>query len=558
MIPGAIVNAYAGAEITLVLADLKAQNRCILVYGVVELCAAGQPPSVAITSGGFSQFRKYIGGDITLYAKRHRVSTQEGLAFFLKPSGQPSNLRGLPIELAGNHQSFPPGGEPLLIEPNLFGDSSVGAMLPRRPTCLSLLSKYDTTGNTLTLLGKRFKPMVDGIFEATGIDFTRFEEHVGALHLCFANPIVSRIDLLLSGDEKHLLLTLSERPGISLEGCQVELGNEWPFGQGFTIMYPVTSGKSVIPLPAVPASLRFRLFDATGRCIETHPGSSFIKSSIIEMFQIATKEVVHTFRDGETGSFKVTTAEPLNPVQKQRERSPLEHLRAANVRRELEDLKNDKVLMFFIGGPASRAEAIAALRELIGRARQRVTVVDNYLSVDDVALLASMIRHKECDTRFLASHERLSKMTAGSSEESRLALELPNLASKFEFEVHVRKLPGSGPHDRWLQIDDAIYSLGSSVNHLGSRATTLFRLPRPEEVASQIETWWAASKALSSGNSLSGTMPVAPVAPVATDAPQGWHGRLRRWWRSKCRPGNSSNVPSSSCERSIAQSTEEA
>jgi hypothetical protein len=118
MIIDELVNAYEEAEITLLLADLNGQNRCVLVYGVVELRAPDQPRSRPITSGQFPQFQKSIGGGITLYAKRIFIPVVDAVEFFRNPTGFPSDLRGMPIELAGVHQSFPPGEEPLLIEPN--------------------------------------------------------------------------------------------------------------------------------------------------------------------------------------------------------------------------------------------------------------------------------------------------------------------------------------------------------------------------------------------------------------------------------------------------------
>ena len=59
--------------------------------------------------------------------------------------------------------------------------------------------------------------------------------------------------------------------------------------------------------------------------------------------------------------------------------------------------------------------------------------------------------------------------------------------------IECRVLTGinSPLHDRFIIIDDEAYLLGSSLNHFGSRTTTLIKLPDPKEMIGQAETWWA-------------------------------------------------------------------
>ncbi len=494
----AITHQYEEAEITLILADLITQNRCVLVYGVAELRPSGQPRSPAITSGIFPQYRKSIGGEITLYAKRLFVTPEEALTFFRNPEKEPSGLRELLIEIEGRHFTFPPEEEPLLLEPNSFDKTGLGAVLPRRPTCLRLVSKFDTQGATLALFNSTQRDSMFQICsEILGINLARFSEHVGALHFCFSNPIVSRFDARLSDDEQHLLLSVSERPGKTIRGCLVELGNEWlPFGQGFSILHELNSRYSVIPLPANPSALRLRLFDSSRRCIENHPAATFIRGFSIATSHVVNTDVVRVLADGSSQTIVMETAQALNPVgeAEQRPPSPVEYLKAGNVTRELEDLRQSKTFMFFSGKGTSRAEAIDALRELIDRATKRVTVVDAYLSVDDLFLILPFIRQGGCKVKLLASNDQITKANADkTTKEFRLSSELIRLSSDLPCSIEARKMPGAGAHDRWLQVDDQIYALGSSINHFGDRATMLFKLPRPEEISAAIEGWWDKS-----------------------------------------------------------------
>ena len=307
-----IANQYHAAEITLVLADFRKLNRCVLVYGVVEFCPEGQPASPAIVSGAHPQFRKSLGDEVTLYAKRYTKSPAEALAFFRNPETEGSGLRGMPVTTEGSRFAFPPKEETFLI--GLFDETGVGAILPRRPTSLRVTSKYHGLGAASELLSEKKEAAFSAIKEALGIDIARFPEHVGALHLCFSNPFVSKIGLRLSGDGNQLLLSLTERPGKSVRGCRVELGNErQPFGQGFSILHNLDSRFTVIPLLTDPDALRFRMFDPFGVCIESHPASGFIRGLFsIETSEVTRQELERTLPDGATQTIVIEASRPTN------------------------------------------------------------------------------------------------------------------------------------------------------------------------------------------------------------------------------------------------------
>lgn len=500
MILDDIARSYEFAEVTLVLAHLRSQNRCVLVFGVIELCPVGQPKSPEIKSGGFPQHRKALGSGITLYLKRLFVTPERALQIFRNPECEPSTLRDLLVQLEGPHYIFPEGEEPLLLEPNGFDETTLGAMLPRRATCLRVVSKFDTKGATLALFNHtRQQSMFAELKEVLGIDLARFQEHVGALHICFSNPIVSRFDVRLSADQKHLLLSVTERPGKSISGSLVELANQLPLGQGFSILHPLDTRYSVIPLPTDPAALQLRLFDSSRSCIESHPAATFIRGFSISTSSITKIPVVITLPDGSTQTTITEVADPINPRGQPEERppSPVEYIRDANARRELEDLRKNKVFMFFSGKGASRADALEALRGLIRQARRRVTVIDAYLCIDDVTTLLESFCKAACPVRLLAADGKLSRKGNDTvAVETRLAAGLDLLVSQLAFPIDAKKMPGDGAHDRWLQIDDQIYALGSSINHFGERATMLYRLPHPQEIEAEIEEWWTNARSL--------------------------------------------------------------
>lgn len=49
-------------------------------------------------------------------------------------------------------------------------------------------------------------------------------------------------------------------------------------------------------------------------------------------------------------------------------------------------------------------------------------------------------------------------------------------------------------HDRFIAVNDDVYILGSSLNEFGSRATTLFKVPDPNLIINEMESWWQDSQ----------------------------------------------------------------
>ena len=64
-----------------------------------------------------------------------------------------------------------------------------------------------------------------------------------------------------------------------------------------------------------------------------------------------------------------------------------------------------------------------------------------------------------------------------------------------KIECRVLRGEKSPLHDRFLVIDDNVYLLGSSLNEVGNRTTTISRVPAPGEMIDQAESWWADDKA---------------------------------------------------------------
>ena len=495
----AIAQDYARGEITSAWVHDRVQGRHVLVYAVAELCPDDQPSSPRLgTAPHFQQQIRIEPNVRTLYIRRDQVTPVQAVAFFRGAAGSHVIPGGVPpITAAGQLATFSSDEEPILIHSNLTESTRFGAVLPRRPTALAVLSKYDTTEATRTWLTDRLlSRVVEHVRETLQIDLDRFQEQLGGLHLCFANPVLRRFERSVTADERTLLVRCFERAGCSVAGCELELSNEWPpVGNGFRLREIVTAPFFALTMPAQPHQLRVRLFDRNGRCIEDDSGV-FLREVAIDLGIRSHRRITYTSPAGRRDSYDVEAVSYESPRrQATRPRSPLQHVDAALRARELDDLAASRVFLYFPGGDASRREALAIVRELAGGARDRCDVVDPYLSADDVAVLVPFVRDARCPVRLLSSRKFLQdRGEDGATFESRLAVRVEELRGQLPFPIAASQMGGrdrSPVHDRVLVVDENVYLLGSSLSEFGSRATTIFRVPDPRRLRAEVDAWWA-------------------------------------------------------------------
>jgi hypothetical protein len=516
-----IAEDYVASEVTALWFQDRATSRHHLLYAVAEMCPVEQPASELLESreGGsvFAIRRVAMSEGRTLYAARVRTSEPRDAIVFYRGPG--SRRLSIPVarkesdaasthssvvvlESAGDLSEEPPNECPLVV-----GERSEGmaAGLPSRPTALRLLSRLDLKGHTRAALTPlELRRLRDFGLEQLGFDLEEYEEHLGAVHLCFANPLVRSFCERLTSDGRALIFEARTREGKSVEGCELALIDERKAGHGFHVRHRLEGATAIVPLPSQPHELRTILFGARGDCL-ADDAAGFIGRVVINMeLSSGTRDVRLTRPDGtvDEHSVRLVSSEPSR--DRDVPSSTTEVLAHHEQRRELRKLRSNGTFFYFPGGPAAREDARAVIRDLLGKARERCLLCDPYLGANDLLEFTPFVRRIGLPVRLLGSafflrRKRSKEAPSTYGEELSAAVESlhkqdPNL------NVTCRVLLGRDDapvHDRFLVLDDQVYLLGSSLNEFGQRATTLFRAPDPGTLREALEKYWDERTGLS-------------------------------------------------------------
>jgi hypothetical protein len=131
----------------------------------------------------------------------------------------------------------------------------------------------------------------------------------------------------------------------------------------------------------------------------------------------------------------------------------------------------------------SRQEAASFLRNKIRSARRRVWFVDPYMGGLQFFQFVHSVSF-EVEIMILTSRPGIeaAAKTSGANGHPSFAAGLRSLADRGFTRVSAYVLPGrTSPalHDRFLVVDDQVWTLGNSLNALGERASLVLKVPDP-------------------------------------------------------------------------------
>jgi len=509
-----LASDYERSELTVLWVNNRQLKTHSLLYAVAELCPTEQPPSPELTTKDGEQtynvIRQALDANQTLYATRIFFGEPQKALTYFRARGR-FDLRFRPlhanmedsskfvdsilINIPSQLVEEPPDETPLILSEE---STNIQKGLPWRPTPLRLLSRFDVAGEIRRFFNANELSKIGAFSEGTlGVNLAQYSEHLGAIHLCFSNPILRSFSERLSVGGRDLVVESHLRRGHSIAGCKIELIDERLNGVGFHIKHSIERAVDIVSLPTTPEKLRTILYGPKNDCL-ADSSHYFIREINVGLNVVAGVRQVRVHKpDGTESSddiqiFSSADDRPELPPQSPREMQQIEE--ALRKRKELRD---SRTFFYFPGGDASRENARGVLRDLLGSARSRCVLCDVFLSGDDVIGLIPYVRKVQLPIRLLGSAWFLRQKINQDREKTQgehLKVALDSLHNQdATLSVSCRVLMGRNTprvHDRFLLIDSDIYLLGSSVNELGARATTISRIPDPVSMRGEIEKWW--------------------------------------------------------------------
>lgn len=500
---------YKRSEITVVFIDDKQLNKYINIFSIAEMCPIEQDRSDKIIDGKYPCKRKKINKDKDLYIARIFSDNPKDSLDFYRGQGSRRIVNigeeEIAIEPIPNILVQEPEFEtPLLIDKNLYKEYDILNVLPYRKLSAYLCSLIDIKSKTKEIFtNEEFIKVNEFIMDTLGVDLYKYNEYFGAVLLYMPNYILRDIKISIGKSEKCILVSFYEREGKSILNGKIELVDERINGIVRLNNRIIDSTRMLIDIPYIPNKLKVRVFDESNNLIYESL-SSFIRSTNID---VAIKEPTRRFKFKEDKIIDVDTiSSETFKIGERNEYDVNNRFREINEERELEKLEQSRSFIYFPGGnEESKTKAKTIIRELIAKTKEECIICDPYLSAKDVIDFAIRVETRGAKIKLLSSAKFLNKKIDKKNEEKidkeeliTEGEELKNIINKLNDSNSNNKLEcnvllgrkNSPLHDRFIVIDKEVYILGSSLNEFGSRATTLFKVPKPKVLREQAKRWF--------------------------------------------------------------------
>ncbi len=356
--------------------------------------------------------------------------------------------------------------------------------------------------------------------DVLGFDVCEWSELLGSVHLIVPDPWLRDVRVGFDESAGDLTIGIDNRPGVTPPPLHLTVWQRRQSGIDYFSEGPVGLGHNQIPMGSEPGEIGVLVSCPDGLLFKKGP-VGFIAAVRFNMALGSRRRVKITGLredvDYETTTFahsRVTVGEPAKP-------GGALVLAAGRDRRRLARAGRDHQFWF----DDERDRAHDTIRELIGRARERVFIVDTYFggeaawrfltstSVEVRVIGSQMFLRKQFEAKdsractplaksaeqALAKPHEITGLPVGGRHESPTTNEdvllnaLRGLRAAGITNFAMKKLKGrrqSPIHDRLLVVDDEAWLLGSSFKDFGNRGTMLVKLPKPQPVIDLVVGYW--------------------------------------------------------------------
>ncbi|WP_406867594.1 VPA1262 family N-terminal domain-containing protein [Paraburkholderia fungorum] len=324
------------------------------------------------------------------------------------------------------------------------------------------------------------------------VDLLRYPELSGSVHLLLPNPVLRSAHVTLhtakdgsEGSQIHLIA----RQGKTAHGMEVTLTEHRP--TGICAVHRVIAQK---PYFVIPHNARTEQVELIISCpergiLDWQQPFGFVREVNISGSLVgATKRVIIPGKNGENDHYDVPMKVPGWSSTKGDAvlaGGIPSRLRSNEFDRQRADEAERLGQKWFHG---NHSEATTFIRDLIGKARKRVWIVDPYFATTEFFSFALATAYDDIDIVILTGGEELKKPDQIDAAREAGEVLLRQLESRKEMShIKVRVMTGTpAVHDRFLVIDDQVWLTGNSLNSIGERAGMMISLPEPSVVVDKL------------------------------------------------------------------------
>jgi hypothetical protein len=296
-----------------------------------------------------------------------------------------------------------------------------------------------------------------------------------------------------------LVVATELRLGKAVDGLDVEFEETRTTGVGWIVRERLHSPIQKIAVPSEPRVFTERVHDERrGLLYEAGPLVFNLGCCFTTYLVTEARHVSCTGADGAPERYQTPLrGEPVaveGSGKRDSSRKGIARLEGAQARRTRRERGNAEQKWF----RAQASDALAELRQLVGKAHDQVLLVDPYFGGEDFDRVLLAIQDPGVPVRVLTGAEHLRRHNKRHAMEESEYLEIrvaeAQAAGRMNpVELHVMQGDAPAIHDRLLRVGADVWMLGSSLNAFGSRGTLLVKAPDPEPILSDVEAVWKES-----------------------------------------------------------------
>jgi hypothetical protein len=477
--------------------DRDRANTRTLLFAFVELLPVEvPPPHDDYAPKGHSSHRLGGASEHTLYV-RHAVATardalkwylgaRDGSAVLPNENGDVST-KPLVIQALDEEPRWPcvrtmsDASDALPFRPHWMRCPRAHHLLPREPMDLGRLWSEGGTREARAWLGKQLH-----------FDLEAYEEYWGSIHLVAPNPVYRRLQTRLhhrDGNES-VLVRIWPRTGSTVTGFEMSVSESDALGTTARARVAVAQPVVRVNFTRALNMVKVDVEDSERGVLETSDSPhAFIRAFQLDV-AIQRKVVVQSGQS----SYEVLRSSGLErsvggaSASKPSARS---RLIGAHYERRKREIGRQHDQRWFRG---QREEGRSFLRDILHNARREVLLVDAYFGATELVEFSLSVGREDVPVRMLTSSEELKKKTGDIDKGRALMNVVGQVRARFSKTVYeARVMGGERPviHDRFLVVDDRVWSIGCSFNEFGSRGTMMIALPDPAPVRQELHAVWA-------------------------------------------------------------------